>query len=104
MGRSPLSGAAFKRWRPNRNISRRLNTFQIAPGSNPLDRGDGRIEDLAADMRTAGMAVDDHVLYTIFMKALPAGYEVGNRNLASRDNIGRDNIIKVVRDGTTDFL
>ena len=53
------------------NLSRRLNSFNIAPGSNPLEEM-GRIEDLAAEMRTAGMTVDDHMLYTIFIDALPA--------------------------------
>ena len=36
----------------------------------------GRIEDLATGMGTARMSVDDHVLYTIFIDALPAEYEV----------------------------
>ena len=58
----------------------------------------GRIEDLAAEMRTAGMTVDDHMLYTIFIDALPAEYEVEARNLASRDSIGRNGIIKAVRE------
>ena len=78
-------------------LSRRLNSFNIAPGSNPLEEM-GRIEDLAAEMRTAGMTLDDHMLYTIFIHALPAGYEVEARNLASRDSIGRDDIIKAVRE------
>ena len=58
----------------------------------------GRIEDLAAEMRTAGMTVDDHMLYTIFIDALPAEYEEEARNLASRDSFGRDDIIKAVRE------
>ena len=58
----------------------------------------GRIEDLAAEMRTAGMTLDDHMLYTISIDALPAEYEVEARNLASRDSIGRDDIIKAVRE------
>ena len=38
------------------------------------------------------------MLYTIFMDALPAEYEVeARRNLASRNSIGRDNIVKAVR-------
>ena len=57
------------------DLSRRLNSFNIAPGSNPLEEM-GRIEDLDAEMRTAGMTVDDHMLYTIFIDALPAEYEV----------------------------
>ena len=75
------------------DLSRRLNSFKIAPGSNPLEEM-GRIEDLAAEMRTAGLTLDDHMLYTIFIDALPAEYEVEARNLASRDSIGRDDIIK----------
>ena len=49
-------------------------------------------------MRTAGATLDDHVLYTIFMDALPAEYEVEARNLASRDSISRDGIIRAVRE------
>ena len=58
----------------------------------------GRIEYLVAEMRTAGMTVDDRMLYTIFIDALPAEYEVETRNLASLDSIGRDDIIKAVRE------
>ena len=43
------------------------------------------------------MTLDDHMLYTIFIDAHPAEYEVGVRNLASRHSIGRDDIIKAVR-------
>ena len=85
------------------DISRRLNSFKIAPGSNPLEEM-GRIEDLAAEMRTSGLTLDDHMLYTIFIDALPAEYEVEARNLASRDIIGRDDIIKAVRERHHDFL
>ena len=79
------------------DLSRRLNSFKIAPGSNPLQEM-GRIEELAADMRTAGLTLDDHLLYNIFIDALPAEYEVEARNLAPRDSIGRDDIIKAVRE------
>ena len=58
----------------------------------------GRIEDLAAEMRAAGMSVDDHMLYTIFIDALPAEYEVKQHNLASRDSTGRDDIINAARE------
>ena len=78
------------------NLSRRLDSFKIAPGSNSLEQM-GRIEDLAAETRTAGMTLHDHMLYKIFMYALPAEYEVEARDLASRDSIGRDDIIKAVR-------
>ena len=36
----------------------------------------GRIEDLAAEMRTAGMSIDDNMLYTVFHDTLPVRYEV----------------------------
>ena len=78
------------------DLSRCLNSFKIAPGSNPLEMG--RIEDLAAKTRTAGLTLDDHMLYTIFINALPAEYEVEARNLASSDTIGRDDITKSVRE------
>ena len=58
----------------------------------------GRIEGLVAEMRTAGLTLDDHMLYTIFIDALPAEYEVEARNLAFRDSIGRDDTIKTVRE------
>ena len=57
-----------------------------------------RIYYLAAEMRTAGMTISDHMLYTIFIDARPAEYEVEARNLASRDSIGRDDIIRAVRE------
>ena len=79
------------------DLSHRLNSFKIAPGSNPREEM-GRIEDLAAKMRTARMTLNDHMRYTIFIDALPAEYEVEVRNLASRDGIGRDDIIKAVRE------
>ena len=43
-------------------------------------------------MRTTGLALDDHVLYTIFID------EVETRNLASRDSTGRDEKMKAVRE------
>ena len=49
-------------------------------------------------MRTAGLTLDDHMLYTIFFGAFPAEYEVEARNVVSRDSIGRDDIIKAVRE------
>ena len=77
------------------DLSRRFHSFKIAPGCNPLEEI-GRIEDLAAEMRTLGLTLDAHMLYTIFIDALPAEYEVETRNLASRDSIGRDDIMKAV--------
>ena len=77
--------------------SRSLKSFNIAPGCNPLEEM-GRIEDRAAEMRTVGMTPDDHMLCTIFISTLPAEYEVEARNLASRDSIGGDDIIKAVRE------
>ena len=79
------------------DFSRRLNSFKIAPASNPLEEM-GRIDGLAAEMRTAGLTLDDHMLHTIFLDALPAEYDVEARNLASRDSIGRDDIIKAARE------
>ena len=57
----------------------------------------GRIEDLAAEKRTAAMTLDDHMLHTNFIDALPAEYEVEAKSLAPRDSIGRDDVIKAVR-------
>ena len=90
-------GMALKRRGPNPISPAASMVFKIAPGSNPLKEM-GTIEDLAAEMRTTGMTFDDHMLYAIFSDALPAEYEVEARNLASGDSIGRDDIIKVVRE------
>ena len=79
------------------DLSHRLNSFMVAPGRNPLEEM-ARIEDLAAETRTAGMTVDDYMLHTIFIDALPAEYEVEARTLASRDSIGRDDIIKAAQE------
>ena len=94
-----MRGTALKLRGPNPTYRDDLvrSSFKIAPGSNPLEEM-GRIEDLAAEMRTAGLTLDVHMLYTIFIDALPAEYEVEARNLASRDSIGRDYIIKAVRE------
>ena len=46
------------------DLYRRLNSFKIAPASKPLEDMD-RMEDLAAEMPTAGMTLDDHMQYTI---------------------------------------
>ncbi|CAN0161081.1 unnamed protein product, partial [Laminaria digitata] len=75
------------------DLSRRLNSFKIATSSNPQAEM-GRIEDLAAEMRTAGMIIDDNMLYTIFLDALPSEYDIEVRNLTSRDSVSREEIIK----------
>ena len=46
----------------------------------------GTIEDLAAEMHTAGITLDDHMLYTIFIEPLSAEYEVEAMNLESCDS------------------
>ena len=69
----------------------------MAQGNNPL-REIGRIEDLDAEIRTAGVPLDDHLLSKVFIDPLPAKYEVKASNCASRDSIDRDDIIKAVRD------
>ena len=78
------------------NSDRCLNNVRITHGSNPLQEMGG-IEDRAADTLSAGTTLDDHMLYTIFIDALPPEYEVEARNLVPRDS--RDDIIKAVRDG-----
>ncbi|CAN0489075.1 unnamed protein product, partial [Laminaria digitata] len=79
------------------DLFRRLNSFRISTGSNPQAEM-GRIEDLASEMRTAGMILDDNMLYTIFLDALPSEYDIEVRNLASRDSVSREEIIKAVRE------
>ena len=44
------------------------------------------------------MTLDGYMLYTIFIDALLAGYEVEARNLASSDSSGRDDILEAVRE------
>ena len=53
--------------------SGRFNSFKIASCSNPLEEM-GRIEYLAAETRSAGITLYDHILYTIFIIAPPAKY------------------------------
>ena len=91
-----LRGTALKRRGPNPTFPGAFR-FNIEPGSNLLEEMGG-IEDLAAEMRTARLTLDDHMLYIIFINVLPAEYEVEARSLASGDSIGRDEIIKAVRE------
>ena len=49
-------------------------------------------------MRTTGLTLDDHMIYSLFSFALPAEYEVEAGNLAPRDSIGRHEITKAVRE------
>ena len=77
------------------DLSRSLDSFRIAQGNNPPQVLD-KIEDLATKMRSAGMSFDDHMLYSIFIDALLLEYEVEPRNLASRDSIDHDDIVKAV--------
>ncbi|CAN0523320.1 unnamed protein product, partial [Laminaria digitata] len=79
------------------DLSRRLNSFKIATGSNPQAEI-GKIEDLPAKMRSAGMILDDDMLYTISLDALPSEYDIESRNLASRDSVSREESIKAVRE------
>ena len=78
------------------DLSLSLNSFKIAPESNPLEEM-GSIEDLAAEMCTVSLALDSHRMYIIVIDAPPAEYEVEARNLASSDSIGLE-IINAVRE------
>ena len=69
-GTLSLRGTALKRQGPNPISRGALTSFKIAPGSNPLEEMGG-IEDIVAEMRTAGLTLDDHMLYTIFIDVLP---------------------------------
>ena len=90
-----MRGTVLKRWGPDPTSPNAL-VVKIGPGSNPLEEM-ARIEDHAAEMRTAGMTISDHMLYIIFIDARPAEYEVEARNLESRNSIGRDDT-KAVRE------
>ena len=70
---------------------------KVAPGSNPLEEMD-RVEYLGAEMRTAELVRDDHMLHIISIDTLPAKYEVGASKLAARDSTVRDDTIKAVRE------
>ena len=84
-------------------LSRCLNSFKIVPGSDPLEEMD-RIEDPAAEMRTAGLALDQHMLYTMVIDALPAEYEVdaGTWHLATASAARISS--RLCEFGITDFL
>lgn len=72
--------------------------WYIAPGSSLLPEIGGT-DDVAAEIRTAGLTLNDHNMYTVFSGgALPATYGVEARNLAYRDNSGREEIIKTIRE------
>ena len=50
------------------DLSRRHYSFNIAPGSNPLEEM-GRIEDLTAEMRTAGLTFDYHAVHYLHRRS-----------------------------------
>ena len=87
---------AFKTAGTKSDLSRRINSVDMAPGSNLLEEL-GRIVDLATEMHTTGFVLGDHMLYTIFVDALPTEYDVVARNPESRDSIGHEDIIEPVR-------
>ena len=73
------------------DVYRRQISLKVAPGSNP-HKEIVRIGDLASEMRTAGLACDGHMLYTIFIDALPAQYGVerhGTWHLATASSARR---------------
>lgn len=78
------------------DLYRGLNSFKVMPESNPLQEM-GRTGDLAANMRTAGLALDD-IMYTIVSDALHAEYKVEARTPASHDDIGREEVLKGIRE------
>ena len=69
----------------------------MVPGRNRLEEI-GWIEDHVAEMRSTGNTLDDRILYTLFIDALPAEYEVEATHFESRDSIGRDGINKAVQE------
>ena len=85
------------------DLSRRLNSCKIAQGSNPLQEM-GRIEDVAAEMRTAGMTHDDHMLYTTLMTLfLPkTKWRQGTLHLVIVSTAMTSS--RLCENGTTDFL
>ena len=60
--------------------------------------------DLAAELRTAELTLDDHMLYTIFIDALRAKYEVEARSLYLVTVWAAMTSSRLHESGTTDFL
>ena len=82
-------------------FSRRLDSFKIAPGSNPIEEM-GRIEDLAAEIRTAGLTLDDHMLYTIFIALPNTRWRQGTFHVVTVSAVMTSS--RLFESGTTDFL
>ena len=94
-----MRSTALKRRGPNpTSPGAVIILIKIAPGSNP------RIENLAAGMRTAGITVDDHMLYTIFVDALPAEYVVEARNFVHLVTVSAAMTSRLYESGSTDVL
>ena len=97
--------AVFAWYAPQTSVAKRylcrcLRGFKITPESNRLEEM-GRMEDLGTEMHTPGLAFDNHMLYIIFVDALPCrvrggvtesgiscqhrprGYQQGYENAAS---------------------
>lgn len=83
------------------DLSRCLNSSKVAPGSNLLEKM-GRIEGLAAEMRTAG-TLDDYMTY-IFIDALPPNTRCryGTWHLVTASAVMR--LLRPFESGITDFL
>lgn len=91
-------GMVFRQPGAKSGRSYRLTGVVIAPVNSLLPEIGGT-EDVAADIRTAGLTLDYHNMYTTFIvDALPATYGVEARNMAYRDNSGREEISKTIRE------
>ena len=49
-------------------------------------------------MRAIGLADDDPMLYTCFLDALPAAYEVDVRQLAGKTDLGMEEVMRTIRE------
>ena len=66
-------------------------------GSNPV-AALLEIEDIVAELSLSGVAVDQHV-YSLFVSALPAKYDLEVRELSRKESFDRAEIFALVRSG-----
>jgi len=79
-------------------LRQKLNNFQMVKGSNPVEAL-LEIEDIAAELSLSGVAVDQQHVYSLFVSALPAEYNLEVRELSRKESFDRAEILALVRSG-----
>ncbi|CAN0349978.1 unnamed protein product, partial [Pylaiella littoralis] len=78
-------------------LRKRLANFKIPKGSNPVEQLQVA-EDLGAEMKEAGIPVEDQQIYSTFVSALPfAEYHLEIRELGRETVLQREQIVNLVR-------